>query len=229
MVKGEVAQRMGPIIKSRAKRAAVASDATSLTDALFALDPVDWRGCHDEWLSLMNTAKWLGIAEDDFVGWSLGDPVYAADERVIRRKWESLTPTHGGALYAALSGAGIKIAAERTLIDGPHPQHQHQPKHQHQPNPGHPPGTRNPTHGDWRVRFNGLMDALRAKQDGDMLFRIGCRVGEIMIELKKPTHSVARNLLVRACPNLCKELGLEEVGRVITNAFHQVEKEELKG
>jgi hypothetical protein len=204
-----------PIKKSRAEHVATTTDVATLTDALFALDPVDWRGCHDEWLSLMNAAKWLGIAENDFVAWSLGDPVYAADERVIRRKWGSLTPTHGGALYAALSGAGIKIAAKCPLIDGHHSQQlrDQDPK---------------PTHGDWRVRFNGLLDALRAKPDPDMLFWAGCRVAEMMVELRKPKPSVARALLEGACPRLRRELGGGEVERIITNAFHHIEKEELR-
>src|SRR5262249_17224869 len=76
--KPRVGQKREPINKERPEGAAVARDVASLTDALFALDPVDWRGEHDRWLSLMNAAKWLGIAEDDFVHWSLGDPVYAA-------------------------------------------------------------------------------------------------------------------------------------------------------
>jgi hypothetical protein len=49
----------------------------------------------------------------------------------------------------------------------------------------------------------------------------------MMVELKKPTLKVAVGLLEAACPSLRKEIGAEEVRRVITNAFHQVEKEEL--
>jgi hypothetical protein len=210
-----------------AHRADVARrDVVGLTDALFALDPVDWRGCHDEWLSLMNAAKWLGIAEDDFVGWSLGDPVYAADERVIRRKWRSLNPAHGGALYAALSGAGIKVAgAKRSLIDG-HPHCSQPASHRpglSQPTPRHAP---QPTRS--RYRFNSLLDALERKQDPDMLFWVACRVGEMMIELGRPKPSDARDLLVGYCPDLVREIGADEVDRIITNGFHQVEKEVLE-
>jgi hypothetical protein len=34
-------------------------------------------------------------------------------------------------------------------------------------------------------------------------------------------------MLEAACPNLRKAIGADEVGRIITNAFHEVEKEEL--
>jgi hypothetical protein len=218
-----------PINKDRPQRVVtpkrVAEDAGSMTDALFALDPADWRGEHDRWLSLMNAAKWLGIAEDDFVRWSLGDPAYAADERAIRRKWDSLTPTHGGALYAALSEAGIKVAAKRniaanrSLIDR-HPLGA-------SANPCDPNHARQPTR-DWRSRINTVLDKLRAKPDGDMLFWAGCRVAEVMADVKKPLPSIAMQLLEGACPEPCKTLGREEVQRVITNAFYQIEKEELE-
>ncbi len=211
-----------PINKDREEHTAAArADAVvvaGLTDGLFALDPIDWRGCHDEWLSLMNAAKWLGIAEDDFVQWSLGDPVYAADERVIRRKWRSLSPAHGGALYAALSAAGIKIAgAKRSLIDGhPLPASSDAQGRKRQP-------TRN-----WQSRVNTVCDALRRKQDPDCLFWAGCRIGEVMIDTKKPKPSIARALLEAACPRLRGEIGAEEIRRIITNAFDEVESEELK-
>ena len=212
--KPKVGQKREPINKERPECAAVARNVASLTDAMFALDPVDWRGEHDRWLSLMNAAKWLGIAEDDFAHWSLGDPVYAADEKVIRRKWGSLTPTHGGALYAALSETGIKIAAnaaKRPLIDG------------------HPltANLRQPTR-NWRSRVNTVIDVLWAKQDPDCLFWAGCRMAEVMIDTKKPTLKVARALLEGACPRLRWEIGPSEVSRIITNAFHHIEKEELR-
>jgi hypothetical protein len=40
-----------------------------------------------------------------------------------------------------------------------------------------------------------------------MLFWVACRVGEMMIELKKRTQSVAREFLVGACPALGEEIG----------------------
>jgi hypothetical protein len=209
-----------PINKTREEHAP-AQDAVmvaGLTDGLFAPDPEGWRGCHDEWLSLMNAAKWLGIAEDDFVQWSLGDPMYGADERVIRRKWRSLTPAHGGALYAALSAAGIKVdGAKRRLIDGLPLSAKTEGKVR----------TRQPTR-NWLSRVNTVCDTLRGKQDADCLFWAGCRIAEVMIDTKKPIPSVARALLEAACPRLRKAIGVDEVRRIITNAFHEVEKEELQ-
>ena len=81
----------------------------SLTEALFELDPHEWRSEHDAWLSLANGCKFEGISEDDFVAWSLQDEMYRHDEGLIRRKWHSLSPTHGGALWAALAAHGIKV------------------------------------------------------------------------------------------------------------------------
>ena len=49
-----------------------------------------------------------------------------------------------------------------------------------------------------------------------------------MIDTKKPALKVARALLEAACPNLRRALGADEVSRIITNAFHEVEKEELR-
>jgi hypothetical protein len=49
-----------------------------------------------------------------------------------------------------------------------------------------------------------------------------------MIELHKPTQSVARELLVKACPDLGREIGADEVHRVIGNGFHEVEKKALE-
>jgi hypothetical protein len=68
------------------------------------------------------------------------------------------------------------------------------------------------------------MEVLRRKQDPDCLFWVACRVGEMMIELKRPKPGIARQLLVEACPGLDRD----EVHRVIGNAFHHVEKAELE-
>jgi hypothetical protein len=76
------------------------TDAGGLLDALRAMDPCDWRGQHDAWRDLMNACKAEGIACEDFVSWSVGDPVYAHDGQSIRREWKSLRAQHGGALWA---------------------------------------------------------------------------------------------------------------------------------
>jgi hypothetical protein len=72
-----------------------------------------------------------------------------------------------------------------------------------------------------------VLDVLRAKPDPDCLFWAGCRVAEVMIDTKKPTLKVARDLLEGACPELRRDIGAGEVSRIITNAFHHVEKEVL--
>jgi hypothetical protein len=51
-------------------------------------------------------------------------------------------------------------------------------------------------------------------------------MAEVMIDTKKPTLEVARALLEGACPKLHREIGPSEVSRIITNAFHHIEKEE---
>ena len=91
--------------------------AASLTEALRKLNPVGWRGQRDQWLMLMNACKFVGVARDDFVGWSVGDPVYAGDENEIAAQWESLSPQHGGALWAALKAAGITVTKGHTHHD----------------------------------------------------------------------------------------------------------------
>src|SRR4029079_18531507 len=94
---------------------------------------------------------------------------------------------------------------------------------------GHPlPAThRQPTR-NWRSRINTVLDALRRKQDPDCLFWAGCRMAEVMIDTKKPKLKGAQALLEDSCPNLRRAIGVDEVRRVIINAFHHVEKDELE-
>lgn len=109
--------RVAPLVapeRGVAPSAGAAVDVASLTEALFKLDVLEWRERHDEWLSLANGCKFEGVSEDDFVAWSLGDEMYRRDERLIRRKWHSLTPRHGGAFWAALSAHGIKVRRRAT-------------------------------------------------------------------------------------------------------------------
>jgi hypothetical protein len=70
-----------------------------LTAALWEMDPVNWRGDYDGWFHLAGAAQAVGIAENEIVRWSLTDPVYAADERAIRRIWDSAQARHGGAFW----------------------------------------------------------------------------------------------------------------------------------
>ena len=214
-VGGDDSKRV-PKIKRSAPHAvgAGAVEVASLIAALWELDAQDWRGDYFGWFQLATACQALGISKREFVRWSLTDPVYAADERAIGRIWDSATPRHGGAFYAACAQRGIRINEQSSLYLG-HPLSA-KTKVERQP-------TRN-----WQSRINTVCNTLRAKQDGDCLFWAGCRVAEVMIDTKKPIVSVARALLEAACPRLCREIGAAEVGRIITNAFHEVEKEELE-
>src|SRR5271165_5337418 len=55
-------------------------------EALRKLNPVDWRD-YAEWFALMTGANYVGISERDWIEWSTGDPVYAADGAIIRKMW----------------------------------------------------------------------------------------------------------------------------------------------
>jgi hypothetical protein len=108
--RGDLGQPVSPINKGKVHVVHACGDGHRATEALFLLDPREFgRGHHDEWLSIMNSAKYEGVGEDDFVRWSLQDPDFAGDEAIIRRKWHSLTPRHAGALWAALSERGIRV------------------------------------------------------------------------------------------------------------------------
>ncbi len=56
------------------------------------LDVMKFHHNYDNWLRLMMACHHAsgGAAKDVFVSWSLGDPEYAEDEEIIRRKWDSL-------------------------------------------------------------------------------------------------------------------------------------------
>jgi hypothetical protein len=96
-----------------------------LLDALRQMDPCDWNGEHDDWRDLMGACKAVGIDREDFVAWSIGDPVYRNEAAHIRHEWGTLWAEHGGAFYKALSQRGIKVQQHNKV------QHQHMPKGSH--------------------------------------------------------------------------------------------------
>jgi hypothetical protein len=52
--------------------------ASDRLEALRAMDPRDWNHCeHNPWFELMVACKYVGIARDDFIEWSVSDPDYA--------------------------------------------------------------------------------------------------------------------------------------------------------
>jgi hypothetical protein len=217
-------------------------DVAGARDALFALDPLAWRGEHDAWLSLANAAKFEGVSEDDWVRWSVGDVFYLRDEKLIRRKWRSLEPKHSGALWAALSMAGIKVSRN------PSPSHSADIKRSPSVFDGQPlsvdtPAKPSPTH-NFQARIDNIRAQLTALQTGDFLFWCGCRFGEMLIE-QAPTltnsaspfaratfaHDLKghlrrietyKGLLEEACPQLINQIGIAEVRRTINNAFKKV-------
>jgi hypothetical protein len=196
----------------------------SLTDALWQLDPLEWRGRHDEWLSLANGCKFAGIDEDEFIAWSIQDEMYRGDERLIRRKWKSLTPTHGGALFAALKGTGIKVAKghdnERIgalFIDEVPNLHPTKSK------PYRVTPTRNLNN-----RTTSLCDWLNREPTEPNLFKVGCAFAEIVSEGRlKPSQAV--KLLQGNCWRLRKAMGEEQFQATIARAFRHVEEKLLEG
>jgi hypothetical protein len=47
----------------------------------------------------------------------------------------------------------------------------------------------------YTYQLDSVLNKLAAKQDGDMLFWVGCRVAEIMVDAGMPKPSVAVELL----------------------------------
>jgi hypothetical protein len=194
-----------------------------LLAALRQMDPCDWRNQHDEWLKLMTACCAEGIGVEDFVAWSIGDPVYRGDGPIIRRKWKSLKPKHGGALWAALSERGIKVkraerAAEKSsLFVGAPSGHRH------------PSRIDRPSQIDWRIRFTGIIDWLRHHKTERDLFSASCLVAEIIARHHKPKPSFAVDFLEKAAKGngLLEQLGADEIRRTIVNGLHHVEQKIL--
>jgi hypothetical protein len=202
----------------------VAVDVAEVVEALFALDPHEWRNRHDAWLALANGAKFEGVSEADWVRWCLGDEWYRRDERLIRRKWHSLTPRHGGAFWAALSAHGIKVrrrgtdtaltARSGSLIDEvPHgagivAEAPSRPARLH----------------DLRDTARDLCAWLNAAPSEPHLFRVGCVFAE-----RGMLREVALSVLKSNCPALRRALGNAEFTRSITNAYARIEGKQNAG
>jgi hypothetical protein len=202
--------------------ARAASDVAGLLEALRAMDPCDWRGEHDAWRDLMNACKAEGIACEDFVSWSVGDPHYAHDGQSIRREWKSLRAQHGGALWAALKARGIKVqtGAKRPSL------YPRVPSGKAQSQTG---STRGAV--DWRLRFNGIRDWLKHNRTEGDLFSASCLVAEIMAQHQRPKPSTAMDLLERDAKDngLLKAIGPDRVRRTIANGLRHVEEKVLAG
>jgi Primase C terminal 2 (PriCT-2) len=215
--KGDGCPQRHPKIKTSAPHAH-ADDAVvaNLTAALWQLDPLEWRGEYDAWFQLATACRFLGIDRADFVAWSVSDPHYAADARLIERIWDSAKPAHGGALFAALKGAGIKVTERAHKSASPSLYLE-----------VHLTSTTTAKSRDWRSRFNSILSTLRPTERS--LFCVACMVAELMAELGKPKPSVAMQLLEGECRGngLWRMLGPDEVKRTITNGFRWVEEKLL--
>jgi hypothetical protein len=99
------------------------AEVNGLVDGLRSMDPCDWTGEHHKWRDLMGACKAVGIDREDFVAWSIGDPVYRNEAAHIRHEWGTLRAEHGGAFYKALSRRGIKVQQHNGKV-----QQQHMPK-----------------------------------------------------------------------------------------------------
>jgi hypothetical protein len=184
----------------------------SLHDALAQLDPIAWRSDHDGWLELMTACRFAGIARKDFIAWSISDPHYAGHAEVIGVKWDSTQPKHGGALFAALKTAGIKVRPSR---------HGPSARVELSANPSSNP-TRN-----LKPRVDCIQRRVERERGNNrepMLFWAACKMAEIVAEGKLKLW-VAQGLLESACRSngLWRE-DAEGCRKTMASAFRTVER-----
>jgi hypothetical protein len=211
--KGPPDRAGGDLSKFNPSRCVDVVRAHSRTEALRKLDPVEWRGRHDEWFALLMGAKAAGIAPEDFIAWSVGDPAYAGDAAVISVKWDSVAPRHSGAFFAALRAHGIRVTdpnpTSNRLAEVSLNQRQR------------PSRSLNP-----HARFAGLRGKLERARDANrepLLFWSACEAAEMVAE-GWPSRKVAELLLLQACKanGLLRDLGTNGCKQTIDNAFAHV-------
>jgi hypothetical protein len=223
-----VKQRRNLVIGNLIKKAGLDTSphdpvlVADLTAALRKMNVRNWRGNHDGWFALMAACAYVGIARDDFVAWSIGDPHYANDGALIRRKWRTLKPKHGGALMAALKERGIKLKrADGRLFD-------EVPLTEPEPEPKPKPTEMRLNLRRADARINSAIDAISRDPTERCLFWSACLCAEIIHEYKfKPTqvmNLIAGNAYLTP---LRKTLGKEGIRRTIANAFRHVEEKYL--
>jgi hypothetical protein len=195
------------------------SEVASLTEALFKLDPVEWRSRdlegeegrdrQAEWLAIAQGCKFDGISEDDWVAWCIQDEIYLGDEATIRRRWRSLTPRHNGAFRAALARRGIKVRgtgdrkARRAVVpisatEGVSARSR-----------ALPPNVKS--------RSSGIINWLSKNQTGDGLFSAACLFAEMGVTEENATKLIKGNI-----PSLYKALGDHEFHYQITKAYQHI-------
>jgi hypothetical protein len=181
---------------------------TSLREALFKLNPVEWRSegsqeSYDAWFRLMVACKAGGISKEDWIEWCVGDDWYANDEDEIGLKWDGVTASHSGALFKALAERGIKYRAGKDLLVGVHLP----PPVTAKPTPKPPPT-------NLRSRSGGLLRWLASNPTGDGLFSASCLFAEMGLTQATTTKLISGNL-----PSLRKSLGDAEFTYQIARAY----------
>ena len=202
-------------------------DARDVTAALRKLKPEVWNGKFAEWLALMSAAKFVGVAREDFIVWSIGDPDYAGDAEQIGRMWDRLRPRHGGTFFAVLKAAGIKVSRHHAHHRGTH-NNIEVPLSATSASPtATPTATRN-----LQARSSAIcatVERARGNAREPALFNAACTMAEIIAEGRlKP--SIAQKLLVGAAQScgLWKELGAQAASRTIANGLRHVEEKLLQ-
>jgi hypothetical protein len=185
-----------------------------LTQALWKLDPVEWRGRRQEWLELMNGCKGAGIDVESFVKWSTSDEVYRDDGGQIRQDWKSLSGVHGGGLHAALQLRAIRVGQRTPAVPPTGPNRHH-----------------NKSVGD---RLIGACVSFKRNPTERGLFSHACLIAEIVHEHKLVptwyrTPKPYMELLASAAAQteLWRRLGAEGCRRSIENAFAHVEAKRI--
>jgi len=191
-------------------------DVADATAALWKMDPCDWCGDYDGWFHLAGACKAVGISRREFVRWSGGDPLYAADGRTVARIWDSAIGAHGGALWAALATWHIRVSAKPNAKRTLYPEVPHGATERSGATEG-PPALP-----DLRDQSRRLIAWLNAAPSEDRLFRVGCVFAE-----RGMLREVALSVLKSNCAALRRALGDAEFSRTIENAFRHVEEKQI--
>jgi hypothetical protein len=200
-------------------------EASDRLEALRKMDPRDWNHCeHNPWFELMVACKYVGIAREEFIEWSVRDPDYADDGEEIARQWESVIPKHGGAFYAALKARGIKVrrTVERTI-----PVERTTIFEDHGGRPSSITGTKPSNrhlhfqHATIKPRIDGLLARLKRMASEQELFNSAC----FMAEFTGMPPQDAIGLLEQAVKEtaLWQQLGRDGVRKTIERGFQHIE------
>ena len=196
----------------------------SLIEGLRQLDPRKWRE-YGRWLGLMTACKAEGIDCSAWVEWSVQDERYADDGPIIERLWAGCRPEHGGALFAALAEAGIRLASHHTSHSTPRQDGLAVIRVR-----SAPPFQLTPTRNFYAriASARAPLERARGAARESALFAAGCILAEMIAEKRLPPD-IAMRLLESDCQTngLWKELGKERCRRTITRAFRHVEEKIL--